>query len=59
VAQCQRAWVELKLITGDHALTAHAIAGAAGIAHSDDGIAILGATVAVGWRVFGTGIVSP
>jgi magnesium-transporting ATPase (P-type) len=51
--------VELKLITGDHALTAHAIAGAAGIAHSDDGIAILGATVAVGWRVFGTGIVSP
>jgi Ca2+-transporting ATPase len=38
VAQCQRAGVELKLITGDHALTAHAIADAAGIAHSDDGI---------------------
>jgi P-type Ca2+ transporter type 2C len=38
VAQCQRAGVKLKLITGDHALTAHAIAEAAGIAHSDDGI---------------------
>jgi P-type Ca2+ transporter type 2C len=38
VAQCQRAGVTLKLITGDHALTAHAIADAAGIAHSDDGI---------------------
>ena len=38
VAQCQRAGVRLKLITGDHALTAHAIADAAGIAHSDDGI---------------------
>ena len=38
VAQCQRAGVKLKLITGDHALTAHAIADAAGIAHSDDGI---------------------
>ncbi len=38
VAQCQRAGVELKLITGDHALTAHAIADAAGIVHSDDGI---------------------
>jgi Ca2+-transporting ATPase len=38
VAQCQRAGVKLKLITGDHALTAHAIAEAAGIEHSDDGI---------------------
>ena len=38
VAQCQRAGVKLKLITGDHSLTAHAIADAAGIAHSDDGI---------------------
>ena len=38
VAQCQSAGVKLKLITGDHALTAHAIADAAGIAHSDDGI---------------------
>lgn len=38
VAQCQRAGVKLKLITGDHALTAHAVAEAAGIAHADDGI---------------------
>ncbi|MGH7924831.1 MAG: cation-translocating P-type ATPase [Candidatus Binatus sp.] len=38
VAQCQRAGVTLKLITGDHALTAHAIAEAAGIRHTDDGI---------------------
>jgi P-type Ca2+ transporter type 2C len=38
VAQCQRAGVKLKLITGDHALTAHAIADAAGIEHRDDGI---------------------
>jgi magnesium-transporting ATPase (P-type) len=57
VAQCQRA--KLKLITGDHALTAHAIADAGGIAHSDDSIAILGTTGAVGSRAFGTGSVSP
>jgi len=38
VAICQRAGVKLKLITGDHALTAHATAEAAGIAHSDEGI---------------------
>lgn len=38
VAICQRAGVKLKLITGDHALTAHAIAEAAGIEHRDDGI---------------------
>jgi Ca2+-transporting ATPase len=36
VAQCQSAGVRLKLITGDHALTAHAVAEAAGIAHEDD-----------------------
>lgn len=36
VAQCQSAGVKLKLITGDHALTAHAVAEAAGIAHEDD-----------------------
>jgi Ca2+-transporting ATPase len=30
--------VKLKLTTGDHALTAHSIADAAGIAHSDDSI---------------------
>lgn len=38
VAECQRAGVRLKLITGDHALTAHAIADATGLAHTDDGI---------------------
>jgi Ca2+-transporting ATPase len=36
VAQCQSAGIRLKLITGDHALTAHATAEAAGIAHEDD-----------------------
>jgi Ca2+-transporting ATPase len=38
VSECQRAGVKLKLITGDHALTAHAIADATGLAHTDDGI---------------------
>jgi len=38
VADCQRAGVQLKLITGDDALTAHAIAEAAGLAHQDEGI---------------------
>jgi Ca2+-transporting ATPase len=38
VDECQRAGVAIKMITGDHALTAHAIAHAAGIAHADDGI---------------------
>lgn len=38
VAECQRAGIRLKLITGDHALTAHAIADATGIFHDDDGI---------------------
>jgi Ca2+-transporting ATPase len=38
VAQCQSAGVKLKLITGDHALTAHAVAEAAGIAHDDASI---------------------
>jgi P-type Ca2+ transporter type 2C len=42
VAECQRAGIRLKLITGDHALTAHAIAEAAGIAH-DDGAILTGA----------------
>jgi P-type Ca2+ transporter type 2C len=36
VAECQSAGIKLKLITGDHALTAHAIAEAAGISHRDD-----------------------
>jgi Ca2+-transporting ATPase len=38
IAECQRAGVRLKLITGDHALTAHAIADATGLAHENDGI---------------------
>ncbi len=42
VAQCQLAGIKLKLITGDHALTAHAVAEAAGIAH-DDALIVTGA----------------
>jgi Ca2+-transporting ATPase len=38
VAECQRAGVQIKMITGDHALTAHAVAHAAGISHENDGI---------------------
>jgi Ca2+-transporting ATPase len=38
IAECQAAGIAVKLITGDHALTAHAIADAAGIAHAHDGI---------------------
>ncbi len=38
IAECQRAGITLKLITGDHALTAHAIADATGLAHENDGI---------------------
>lgn len=38
VAECQRAGVKLKLITGDHALTAHAIADATGLEHDDGSI---------------------
>jgi len=38
VAECQAAGITLKLITGDHALTAHAVAEAAGIAHRDEAI---------------------
>jgi P-type Ca2+ transporter type 2C len=38
VADCQRAGIRLKLVTGDHAMTAHAIADACGIAHENDGI---------------------
>ena len=45
VAECQSAGVKLKLITGDHALTAHAVAEAAGIAH-DDSLIISGAELA-------------
>jgi Ca2+-transporting ATPase len=36
VTECQSAGIRLKLITGDHALTAHAVAEAAGIFHRDD-----------------------
>jgi len=35
IAACQRAGIQVKLITGDHALTAHAIATVAGITHDD------------------------
>lgn len=35
VAECQRAGMQVKMITGDHALTAHAVAEAAGIVHDD------------------------
>src|SRR6185437_2485615 len=38
VAECQRAGVMLQLITGDHPLTAHAIADATGLAHREDSI---------------------
>ena len=38
VRECQAAGVRIKVVTGDHALTAHAIAEAAGIVHRDDAI---------------------
>ena len=38
VDECQRAGIRVKMITGDHALTAHAVAEAAGIVHPDDEI---------------------
>ncbi len=38
VAECAAAGIRIKIVTGDHALTAHAIAEAAGIPHADDGI---------------------
>lgn len=41
VAECQRAGIRIKMITGDHALTAHAVAEAAGILH-DDGAIVTG-----------------
>jgi Ca2+-transporting ATPase len=36
VRECQQAGIRVKMITGDHALTAHAVAEAAGILHEDD-----------------------
>ncbi len=36
VAECGRAGIRVKIVTGDHPLTAHAIAESAGIPHSDD-----------------------
>lgn len=41
VDECQRAGIRIKMITGDHALTAHAVAEAAGILH-DDGAIVVG-----------------
>jgi len=38
VAECTRAGIRVKIVTGDHALTAHAIADTAGIPHTDDAI---------------------
>jgi Ca2+-transporting ATPase len=38
VRECCEAGIRIKLVTGDHVLTAHAIADAAGIPHGDDGI---------------------
>ena len=43
--ECQTAGVKLKLITGDHALTAHAVAEAAGIVH-DDSLIVNGSELA-------------
>ena len=38
VRECQAAGVRIKIVTGDHALTAHAVAESAGIDHREDGI---------------------
>jgi Ca2+-transporting ATPase len=36
VDECQRAGIRIKMITGDHKLTAHAVTEAAGIQHDDE-----------------------
>ena len=36
IGECQRAGIRVIMITGDHALTAHAVAHAAGILHEDN-----------------------
>ena len=38
IAECQAAGIAVKVITGDHILTAHAIADMAGIIHTPDGL---------------------
>jgi Ca2+-transporting ATPase len=38
IAECTAAGIRVKIVTGDHALTAHAIAEAAGVPHADDDI---------------------
>ena len=38
IAECQAVGIRVKMLTGDHPLTAHAIAERAGIAHSDDAL---------------------
>jgi Ca2+-transporting ATPase len=45
VRECQDAGVRIKVVTGDHALTAHAVAESAGILHRDDAI-VTGDTLA-------------
>jgi Ca2+-transporting ATPase len=45
VRECQAAGVRIKVVTGDHALTAHAVAESAGILHRDDAI-VTGAELA-------------
>jgi Ca2+-transporting ATPase len=45
VRECQAAGVRIKVVTGDHALTAHAVTESAGIIHRDDAI-VTGAELA-------------
>jgi len=45
VAECQRAGIRVLMVTGDHTLTAHAVAEAAGILH-DDALMITGEELA-------------
>ena len=41
IRACQSAGIQVKMITGDHALTAHAIAGQLGLTGSSDGAGLL------------------
>jgi Ca2+-transporting ATPase len=45
IAQCRSAGIAVKLITGDHALTAHAIASAAGITSDGETEVVLGSEI--------------